>query len=74
MTFVAPEFVRFTLNVVPLRVTAFARLKSIPNPVLPEMVCEDVMVGVPLVLKEATQTLAAGHWGLRLVIAAPVPL
>lgn len=75
MTFeLPPGLVRFTLNVVPERVTAFARLKSMPNPVLALMVCEAVMTGVPVVLKEATQTSLAGHCGVRLVIAAPVPL
>lgn len=72
ITLVVPEFVRLRLSVAPLIVTAFARLKSMPIPVLPLMVCDEVMMGVPVVLKDATQISFAGQEGLRLVIATPV--
>jgi len=74
MTLLVPGFVRLTFNEVPVSVMAFARLKSMPNPVLALMAVDEVMIGVPVVLKVATQILPMGHCGLRLVIAALVPL
>ena len=67
-----PEFERLMLKVVPVTVMAFARLKSMPKPVLPVMAWEDVMTGVPLPLKVAMQVAPA--WQTGLVRFTPVPL
>src|SRR5579872_2522082 len=75
MTSVAPELMKLTFRVVPLRTSALDRLKSMPIPVSPPMVVDEVMMGAPTeALKETEQTALAGHWGVRLVMAAPVPL
>ena len=74
ITLLVPELEKLTLRDVPVSVMAFLRLKSMPNPVLPGTRTERVATGTPVVVKGTLQTLFAGHWGLRLVMAAPVPL
>jgi hypothetical protein len=69
-----PEFERFRVRVEPLRVREFARLTSMPIPVLLVTACEVVIVDVNGPTNEAMQTVLLRHGWLRLVIVEPVPL
>ncbi len=72
VTVVPEELARFKASVVPVIVMAFERLRSIPSPALPLMVCEVVIVDVKGPVNEAVQTAPATHTGF--VSATPVPL
>jgi len=57
----APELERFRVRVEPLRVREFARLTSMPIPVLLVTACEVVIVDVKGPTNEAMQTVLARH-------------
>ena len=73
-TGVAAELVKLMVSTEPMTEAAFARLTSMPIPALPPMATEVVIVDVKGPGNVATHTAPAGHEGVRLVMAAPVPL
>src|SRR5580658_4968444 len=73
-TLVVVELVKLMVSALPVTEAAFARLTSMPSPVLAPMATELVIVDVKGPGNVTMHTAPAAHEGVRLVIAAPVPL